>query len=119
MTKKLLTERFQKLAGIKLLDEADDFERVHLEAEATKIAFYHRNKYLGDPKFSNVPVEKLLSKDYAKKLSKKISYKEKIKELDILPIENHKDTVYISVVDKDRNCVSFINSIKPFSSLVP
>ena len=65
----------------------------------------------------NVPVEKLLSKDYAKKLSKKISFKETIKELDILPIENHKDTVYISVVDKDRNCVSFINSIfHPFGS---
>ncbi len=97
--------------------DPDDFERVHLEAEATKIAFYHRNKYLGDPSFSNVPVEKLLSKDYAKKLSKKINYKKTIKELDILPLENHKDTVYISVVDKDRNCVSFINSIfHPFGS---
>ncbi len=96
---------------------ADDFERVHLEAEITKIAFHHRNKYLGDPKFSNVPVEKLLSKDYARELSKKISFKKSISELDILPIENHKDTVYISVVDKDRNCVSFINSIfQPFGS---
>ena len=96
---------------------ADDFERVHLETEATKIAFHHRNKYLGDPKFSNVPVEKLLSKDYAKELSKKISFKKTITELDILPIENHQDTVYISVVDKDRNCVSFINSIfQPFGS---
>ena len=46
--------------------DPDDFERVHLEAEASKIAFYHRNKYLGDPKFSDVPIEKLLSKDYAK-----------------------------------------------------
>ena len=97
--------------------EADDFERVHLEAEATKIAFHHRNKYLGDPKFSKVPLEKLLSKDYAKELSKKINFKEPIKQVDILPIENHKDTVYISVVDKDRNCVSFINSIfHPFGS---
>ena len=48
--------------------EPDDFERVHLEAEATKIAFHHRNKYLGDPKFSNIPIEKLLSKDYAKRI---------------------------------------------------
>ena len=30
--------------------EPDDFERVHIEAEITKIAFHHRNKYLGDPK---------------------------------------------------------------------
>ena len=95
----------------------DNFERVHLEAEATKIAFHHRNKYLGDPKFTNIPVEKLLSKDYARELSKKISFKKLINELDILPIENNKDTVYISVVDKERNCVSFINSIfHPFGS---
>ena len=33
-----------------------------LEAEATKIAFHHRNKYLGDPKFTDIPVEKLYVK---------------------------------------------------------
>ena len=97
--------------------EPDNFERVHLEAEATKIAFHHRNKYLGDPKFTDIPVEKLLCKDYARELSKKISFKELINELHILPSENNKDTVYISVVDKERNCVSFINSIfHPFGS---
>ena len=61
--------------------DPDDFERVHLEAEATKIAFYHRNKYLGDPKFSDIPVEKLLSKDYAKNLVKKLVIKKQSNEL--------------------------------------
>ena len=55
--------------------DPDSFERIHLEAEATKIAFHHRNKYLGDPKFSDIPVEMLLSKEYAKKLSKMINFK--------------------------------------------
>jgi len=97
--------------------DPDSFERVHLEAEATKIAFHHRNKYLGDPKFTDIPVEKLLSREYAKKLSKMISFKETIQGLEAYPLNNNKDTVYISVVDKDRNCVSFINSIfEPFGS---
>ena len=97
--------------------DPNSFERIHLEAEATKIAFHHRNKYLGDPKFTNVPLEKLLSREYAKKLSKMISFKETIKNLEIYPLNNNKDTVYISVVDKHRNCVSFINSIfHPFGS---
>ena len=37
MTKKLLTERFQKLAGIKLLDEADDFERDDKNLHPTEV----------------------------------------------------------------------------------
>jgi gamma-glutamyltranspeptidase/glutathione hydrolase len=95
----------------------DSYERIHLEAEVSKLAFYHRNKYLGDPAFVNVPVEKILSKKYAKKLSTFINRKSTISNLSIEDIPNHKDTVYISVVDKDRNFVSFINSIfHPFGS---
>ena len=97
--------------------EANSVERVHLEAEASKIAFYHRNKYLGDPRFTKVPLEQMLSKEYSKKLSRMIDLKKTIKKLDIYPLQNNKDTVYISVVDKERNCVSFINSIfHPFGS---
>ncbi len=95
----------------------DSLERIHLEAEASKIAFHHRNKYLGDPKFINIPLKEMLSKEYSKKLSKMIDLKKVIKNLDIHPLHNNKDTVYISVVDKERNCVSFINSIfHPFGS---
>ncbi len=93
------------------------FQRIHLEAEASKIAFHHRNKYLGDPAFVNIPVEEILSKDYAKKLSNMIKSNSVLRDLNIIDIPNHKDTVYISVVDKERNFVSFINSIfHPFGS---
>ncbi len=95
----------------------DSLERVHLEAEVSKIAFHHRNKYLGDPKFSNIPVEKMLSEEYSRKLCKMINFKDTIKNLEVYPLNNNKDTVYISVIDKERNCVSLINSIfHPFGS---
>lgn len=95
----------------------DDFERLHLEAEASKIGFFHRNKYLGDPKFTNIPVEKILSKEYSKELSKLIKLDNSLDQFKTLDMPNNKDTVYISVVDKEGNFVSFINSIfHPFGS---
>ena len=97
--------------------EPNSFERIHLESEASKLAFFHRNKYLGDPVFVDIPVEKILSKNYAKELSKFIKSNTIIKDLNIKNMPNHRDTVYISIVDKDRNFVSFINSIfHPFGS---
>ncbi len=95
----------------------NDYKRLHLEAEASKIAFYHRNKYLGDPDFSDIPVEKILSKEYGAELSKLIKQEEIIKNPNIIDMPNNKDTVYLSIVDKEGNFVSFINSIfHPFGS---
>ena len=95
----------------------NDYRRLHLEAEVSKIGFYHRNKFLGDPKFSDIPIEKILSESYAKKLSKLINFDSTLKELDILEMPNNRDTVYISVADNEGNFVSFINSIfHPFGS---
>ena len=91
--------------------EPNDYRRIHIEAEVSKLAFLHRNKYLGDPKFSDIPIEKMLSKEYGLHLSNKIKENEVLENLDIQKLENNKDTVYISVVDNQGNFVSFINSI--------
>ena len=97
--------------------EPNDYRRIHIEAEATKLAFLHRNKYLGDPNFTEIPVQKMLSKDYGMHLSNKIKEDSVLENLDIKKLENNKDTVYISVVDNEGNFVSFINSIfHPFGS---
>ena len=97
--------------------EPNDYRRIHIEAEATKLAFLHRNKYLGDPNFTEIPVQKMLSKDYGMYLSNKIKEDSVLENLDIKKLENNKDTVYISVVDNEGNFVSFINSIfHPFGS---
>ena len=86
-------------------------ERLHIEAEATRLAFRDRAAFLADPTQSEVPVDHLLSEDYAKGLRKSISMDKTMTELPTPGETSHDDTVYLTVVDEDRNAVSFINSI--------
>ena len=86
-------------------------ERLHLEVEAGRLAFRDRDAFLADPARSDVPVEHLLSAAYADDLRSIIRSD---RALDILPTPGaatHDDTVYLTVVDRDRNAVSFINSL--------
>ncbi len=86
-------------------------EYLHLLIEAKKLAFSDRDHFITDPDFEKVPVDKLLSKIYAKEMRKKIELrKAKAPSLPSLSIGNG-DTVYVTAVDKDRNAVSFISSI--------
>jgi gamma-glutamyltranspeptidase/glutathione hydrolase len=94
--------------------EAMSAERLHLEIEATRLAYHERNAHLADPDQAEVPVERLLSKDFAAELARRIDPKRASVAPAPVPVAAHADTVYISVVDKDRNAVSFINSL--FSS---
>jgi gamma-glutamyltranspeptidase/glutathione hydrolase len=83
----------------------------HTLIEATKLAFADRNRYIADPAFAKVPVRELLSKEYA---AKRRSLIDPTKALDSPPagdINVGSDTTYLTVVDKDGNAVSFINSI--------
>lgn len=86
-------------------------DRLHVEVEATRLAYAARDGYLADPAKAEVPVEWLLSDALADELAAKIDLKAAIAPLPVLRQPAHRDTVYISVVDKDRNAVSFINSI--------
>ena len=86
-------------------------ECLHLLFEAKKAAFSDRDYFITDPDFEKVPVEQLLSKEYAKQLREKIDLKKAMNPpLPSLPIGNA-DTVYVTAVDKDRNAASFISSI--------
>jgi gamma-glutamyltranspeptidase/glutathione hydrolase len=82
----------------------------HTLIEATKLAFADRNRYIADPAFAKVPVAELLSKDYAAKRRALINPD---KALDSPPPGEilGSDTTYFTVVDKDGNAVSFINSL--------
>ena len=86
-------------------------DRIHLEIEACRQAYRARTQYLADPTFSHVPVEELLSDGYAQSLRDAIDpAKASIPPADP-GLPSHKDTVYLTVVDKDRNVCSFINSV--------
>lgn len=84
-------------------------ERFHLQAEATKIAYEQRENNIGDPKFVKFDYEKLIKSDHINYLASKISM-DKIYEPKNYSMNTHPDTIYITVVDKNLNAVSFINS---------
>ncbi|HWC76909.1 MAG TPA: gamma-glutamyltransferase family protein, partial [Blastocatellia bacterium] len=80
----------------------------HTLIEATKLAFADRNRYIADPAFSKVPVAELLSKDYAAKRRALIDPSRAIESAVPGTVLDKGDTTYLTVVDKDRNAVSFI-----------
>lgn len=93
-----------------------DPELVHREIEAGKLAYHYRDLYLADPDHTGVPVDEMLSHETITRLFKTIGNKA-IQSLSEYELPNHEDTVYISVVDKERNCASFINTLfMPFGS---
>ena len=103
------------LAGydIKALSEAD---RVHLLAEATKAAYRARDAFFCDPVHGKVNASHFLSESYIGAIRSKIDMARATASVDWDDIE-HKDTVYVTVVDRDLNAVSFINSLfQPFGS---
>ena len=82
-------------------------EHLHLFTEAKKLAFEDRAKYYADPDFANIPVQELLSDEYAEKRRKLIS--------DIAGSYNAGEistgeTIYLTVADKEGNMISLIQS---------
>ena len=84
---------------------------IHLYTEAKKLAFADRAKFYADPEFNKLPTAELISKAYADRRRKLIDMKKAATQV---PAGDPKlvngDTIYLTVVDKDRNCCSFIQS---------
>src|SRR5712671_4477752 len=85
-------------------------ERFHLEAEAARTAYLMREQDIGDPAYVDVDIKRILSKEFAEGYAKKIKM-DRLLELPKVSPPINPSTVYISVIDKDRNVCSFINSI--------
>jgi len=84
-------------------------EYIHAFTEAKKLAFEDRAKYYTDPLFSNVPVNKLISKKYATERRKLINPDRAARVYDAGVIEAG-NTIYLTVADKAGNMVSLIQS---------
>lgn len=85
---------------------------IHMLVEGAKLAYADRDKYIADPAFSEVPVERLISKEYAADLARRL--RDKLKANDASSNANRDgtgDTVFLGVVDKDGNAVSMIQSL--------
>lgn len=85
---------------------------IHALAEASKLAYQDRDRFLADPEFSAVPVERLISKAYAADRARVIR-----RDTVVAPAgsdavrDGNGDTIYLAVVDKDGNAVSMIQSL--------
>ena len=88
--------------------EPESPECYHLEIEALKLAWELRNRHIADPDFAEVPMADLLSDETSQRLAAQIDMNHCLDTRIALPSS---DTVYLTVVDKNRLSVSFINSI--------
>ncbi len=85
---------------------------LHVEIEAQKLATQDLKRHVGDPRFGDIPVDGLLSRAYAKQRAQLIDLQKA--NCDAAPGDpppGHGNTTYLSVVDKDGNIASWIQSI--------
>ncbi len=89
--------------------EPGSADLMHLQIEALKLAFEDRMRYLGDPRFVDVPIDELLSDDHAREQAARIDRSV------AHPFAWHgnvqPDTTYMCVVDRAGNMVSYIHSL--------
>jgi gamma-glutamyltranspeptidase/glutathione hydrolase len=84
-------------------------EHIHYFTEAKKLAFEDRAKFYADMDFADVPVEKLISKEYAKKRREKIDDNRAARNYPAGKLEAG-ETIYLTVADDEGNMVSLIQS---------
>ena len=84
-------------------------ETLHLMIEAKKLAYEDRATFYADPEFARVPVKALISKAYAAKRGELI-HPDRANDRPTHGEPGEADTIYLTVVDKDFNAVSLIQS---------
>jgi gamma-glutamyltranspeptidase/glutathione hydrolase len=83
---------------------------LHATIEAKKLAYADMAKYVADPRGQKIPVAALLSKDWAKQRAQQIDAEHAKCDVGAGELPGGSDTTYLSVVDRDGNMVSLIQS---------
>ncbi len=109
----------QGLTALVLLNTLESFdlapldphgpERLHIALEAARLAYGVRDAHVADPAFMRIAATSLIDKGFARHLAGRID-RSKREKLPPAPTPGS-DTVYVTVVDRDRMAVSFINSL--------
>lgn len=87
----------------------DHIKTIHLITESEKLVFADRAKYLGDPDFVQIPIEKLMDLKYNKGRAGNINFKESSIADDIMAGQfdhEHEETTHFSIIDQFGNAVS-------------
>ena len=112
----------QGIAALEMLNIMESFslahfghnstDALHAMIEAKKLAYADMYRYVADPKFSQVPIQRMLSKEYAAQRAKLVDMAKA--NCDVLPgkpdLSTSGDTTYLTVTDSDGNMVSLIQS---------
>ncbi len=112
----------QGLAALQMLNILENFdlramgrqspEFWHTLIEAKKLAFADRARFYADPRFADIPVDRLLSKDYAQQRAQRIDpNRAALVDQPGAAILAHGDTTYLCTADREGNMVSLIQSI--------
>ena len=112
----------QGLAALQMLNLLEGFDLAkmgrdsadfwHVMVEAKKVAYADRARFYADPAFAKLPLERLLSKEYAMERAKKIDLKRASREdpPDEELVLNRKETTYLCAADASGLMVSLIQS---------
>jgi len=86
----------------------------HLMAEAAKLNYRYRDKWIASPRYKDIPYHQLLAKEFSDEIASYFSWEEAFdtSKLEKLPnIETNKDTTFTCVTDAEGNSISLIQSI--------
>lgn len=86
-------------------------DHIHLLSESFALAMAERDRFVADPAFNELPLDALLSNGFAAGQYARINPDRANPQPVESALPNHQDTVYLTVIDQDRNACSLINSV--------